>query len=105
MWPLDGLGDALDLLAPAHVVPLVAEDPAESEAPSRDGLALLHDAESARVRTLWVRPALRARWRDAVLDRRTRLAAIFADRGLRPFTLRGGFDAQTLNNHLLEDAA
>ena len=74
-------------------------------APARDGLALLCDAETSRRRTLWVRPALRARWRDAALARRARLDAIFADRGLRPFTLRGAFDAQALSSHLLEDMA
>ncbi len=105
MWPLAGLAEVLDLLAHVHVVPLVAVDPAEAEAPARDGLALLRDAETARQRTLWVGPALRARWRDAVRARRARLEAIFADRGLRPFTLRGAFDAQALSNHLLEDVA
>ena len=105
LWPLSGLGDAIDLLAPAHVVPLVVVDPAESAAPARGGLVLLRDAETARQRTLWVRPALRERWRDAALARGTQLAAIFADRGLRPFTLRGAFDAQALSGHLLEEVA
>ena len=105
LWPLVGLGDVLDLLGHAHVVPLVVVDPAENEAPERGGLALLRDAETSRQRTLWVRPALRARWREAALARRARLDAIFADRGLRPFTLRGAFDARALSNHLLEDVA
>jgi len=105
LWPLAGLGDALDLLAPAHVVPLVVADPAEGEPPARDGLMLLRDAETARQRTLWMRPALRQRWRDAARARREALDAIFADRGLRPFTLRGAFDAQALSDHLLEGVA
>jgi uncharacterized protein (DUF58 family) len=105
LWPLAGLGDVLDLLGRAHVVPLVVVDPAEGEAPAGNGLALLRDAEDSRQRTVWVRPALRARWRDAVLARRAELDAIFADRGLRPFTLCGAFDAQALSHHLLEDIA
>ena len=104
LWPLAGLGDVIDLLAPAHVVPLVVVDPAEIEAPARDGLMLLRDAETTRRRTLWVRPALRQRWRDTALARQAQLGAIFADRGQRPFTLRGAFDAQALSDHLLEDA-
>ena len=103
LWPLDELGDVLDLVGHAHVVPLVVVDPAEGEAPGRGGLALLRDSETGRQRALWVRPALRTRWRDAALARRARLASIFADRGLRPFTLRGAIDAQALSNHLLED--
>jgi hypothetical protein len=105
LWPLDGLGDIVDMLAPAHVVPLVVVDRAEVEPPARDGLALLVDAETARQRALWLRPALRARWRAAAQARREALAAIFADRGLRPFTLSGAFDAEALSQHLLEDAA
>ena len=105
LWPLDGLDDVLDLLGHAHLVPLVVVDPAESVAPERGGLALLRDAETGRQRALWVRPALRTRWREAALARGARLDAIFADRGLRPFTLRGAFDAQALSTHLLEDVA
>ena len=52
-WPLAGLGDVLDGLAPAHVVPLVAWNSAEVEPPVRDGLALLSDAETGRSRALW----------------------------------------------------
>jgi uncharacterized protein (DUF58 family) len=102
MWPLDGLADVLDLLAPAHVVPLVVWDPAEVEPPAADGLAMLRDAESGRSRTLWLRPALRARWRQAVGQRRTTLDRLFGARALRPFYLQGAFDAQALSNHLCE---
>lgn len=101
-WPLDGLGDVLDGLAPAHVVPLVAWDAAEVEPPAADGLALLRDAETGRGRTLWLRPALRTRWREAVAQRRIALDRLFGARGLRPFYLQGAFDAQALTNHLCE---
>jgi hypothetical protein len=104
-WPLDGLPEALDLLAPAYVVPLVVWDPAEVEPPARDGLAMLGDAESGATRSFWLRPALRARWRDAVTRRRGELDRIFGDRGLRPFYLQGGFDAEALSNHLVEGQA
>lgn len=99
-WPLDGLGELLDGMAPAHVVPLVTWDAGELEPPAADGLALLRDAESGRSRTLWLRPVLRARWREAVAQRRGTLDRLFAARGLRPFYLQGAFDAQALTNHL-----
>jgi uncharacterized protein (DUF58 family) len=101
-WPLAGLGEVLDQLAPAHVVPLVVWDAAEVEPPSGNGLATLRDAESGHSRTLWLRPALRARWRQAVGERRIALERLFAARGQRPFYLQGGFDAQALTNHLCE---
>lgn len=102
MWPLEGLDEVLDLLVPAHVVPLVVWDPAEVEPPAGDGLAVLRDTESGRSRTLWLRPALRARWREAVGQRRAALDRLFGAHGLRPFYLQGAFDAQALSNHLCE---
>lgn len=104
-WPLAGLDEVLQGLAPAHVVPLVVWDPAETEPPARDGLALLRDAESGRGRSFWLRPALRARWRDAVRERRAELDRLFAAQGLRPFYLQGAFDAEALSQHLWEEAA
>src|SRR4051812_23025678 len=104
-WPLAGLDDVLDLLAPAHVVPMVVWDPAELEPPAGDGLAMLRDAESGRSRTLWLRPALRTRWREAVVQRRAALDRLFGAHGLRPFYLQGALDAQALTNHLCEVAA
>ena len=101
-WPLAGLDDVLDLLAPAYVVPLVVWDPAEVEPPAGDGLAVLRDAETGRSRTLWLRPALRARWREAVNERRAALDRLFGAHGLRAFYLQGAFDAQALTNHLCE---
>ncbi|GAB3654791.1 DUF58 domain-containing protein [Ramlibacter alkalitolerans] len=101
-WPLAGLDDVLDMLLPAFVVPLVVWDPAEVEPPARDGLAMLRDAESGGGRTVWLRPALRARWREAVLARRTELDRLFGAHGLRPFYLQGAFDAQALSEHLCE---
>ena len=104
-WPLAGLPDVLDLLAPAYVVPLVVWDPAEVEPPARDGLAMLSDSESGGTRSFWLRPALRTRWRDAVARRRSELDHLFGARGLRPFYLQGRFDAQALSSHLFEGLA
>jgi uncharacterized protein (DUF58 family) len=104
-WPLAGLEDVLDMLLPALVVPIVVWDGAEVEPPGRDGLAMLRDAESGRRRTVWLRPALRARWREAVAARRAELDHLFGLHGLRPFYVQGGFDAQALSEHLCEGQA
>ena len=101
-WPLAGLDAVLDGLAPAHVVPLVAWDDAEVEPPAADGLATLRDAESGRTRTLWLRPALRTRWCEAVRTRRDTLDRLFGAHALRPFYMQGTFDAQALTRHLCE---
>jgi uncharacterized protein (DUF58 family) len=104
-WPLQGLDGVLDALAPAHVAPLVVWDDAEVEPPAGNGLAMLRDAESGRGRTLWLRPTLRTRWREAVLARRNALDQLFGARGVRPFYVQGAFDAQALTNHLCEAQA
>jgi len=104
-WPLAGLEEVLELLSPAHVVPLVVWDPAETEPPAQDGLALLRDAEGAGGRSFWLRPALRARWREAVQARRAELDALFRRHDVRPFYLQGVFDAEALSHHLWEQTA
>lgn len=104
-WPLDRLAAVLDLLARAHVVPIVAWDPAEIEPPLRDGLAPLRDLESGVRRTLWMRPSLRARWREAVAQRRAEIDRFFAARGIRPFYLSGAFDGEAMSRHFFEAGA
>jgi hypothetical protein len=104
-WPLDRLGAVLDLLTPAHVVPMILWDPAETEPPGRDGLALLQDAESRARRTFWIRPKFRSGWREAVRARRAELNRIFASRGLRPFYVEGEFDGEAMSQYFLEATA
>jgi len=101
-WPLDGLREALDLLAHAHVVPMVVWDPAELEAPDADALALLRDAESGAMRTVWIRPTLRRRWSEAVAKRRQELEQVFSGHGLRPFFACGSFDGEAMSRYFLE---
>jgi hypothetical protein len=100
-WPLERLPTALDLLAHSAVVPLVVWDRAEIEPPAADGFALLRDAESGSQRTLWLRPRLRARWREAVANRREQLERIFSAAGVRPVYLQGSFDAERLTKYFL----
>jgi hypothetical protein len=101
-FPLARLGAVLGPLANACVVPVVLWDPAETEPPAADRLAALHDLESHRTRTLLVRAGLRGRWRAAVEGRRTELRRIFADHGIRPHFVLGGFDAEALSRYFLE---
>jgi len=101
-WPLERLGAVLDLLSPAAVVPLVLWDRAEIEPPAGNGFALLRDSESGARRTLWLRPSLRARWREAVDRRRAELERVFAERFVRPLYLQGTFDAERLSRYFLE---
>jgi uncharacterized protein (DUF58 family) len=101
-WPLERLSATLDLLTHSSVVPLVVWDQAEIEPPTGNGFALLQDSESGAQRTLWLRPRLRARWREAVLRRREQLERIFAAHFVRPVYVQGAFDAEVLTKYFLE---
>lgn len=104
-WPLEGLGELLDQLAPACVVPVVAWDPAETEPPPSRALVALSDAETGVRRSLWMRESLRTRWRDSVATRRAELGALFGSHGMPPFHLHGRFDAEALTRYFMETAA
>ena len=104
-WPLQPLGRVLDLLAHAYVVPLIVWDQAEVEPPTKNGFALIHDAETGVQRTLWLRPRLRNRWRDAVSHRREELNRVFASRGVRPFYVLGAFNAEAMSKYFIEGIA
>lgn len=104
-WPTDALGGMLDRLAPACVVPMIAWDPGETEPPAGSAMLALSDAETGVRRTLWLREAVRLRWRDAVAARRAELHALFEARGMAPFHLHGRFDAEALSRHFLESVA
>lgn len=102
-WPLEHLEVPLDLLAHSTVVPLVIWDSAEIHPPERNALASLRDAETGAARTLWVRPALRQRWGDAVMRRRAEIDSYFASHALRPFYIVDSFDADALSRYFLEE--
>lgn len=104
-WPLDRLDGVLDLLAHSYIVPLVTWDPAETRPPARDGLTPLRDVESGHRSTIWLRPSMRARWRDAVEQRRAELNALFTARGIRPFYVSGEFDSEALSHYFFEATA
>ena len=104
-WPLDRLGDVLDLLAHSYVVPLVVWDPAETQPPRQDGLMPLRDVESGSRSTVWLRPGMRARWQDAVERRRAEINGLFAACGIRPFYVGGEFDSEALSHYFFEATA
>lgn len=101
-WDYTRLDPVLEQLARAWIVPLVVWDPAEVEPPAEDGMIALRDAETAARRTVWLRPRLRAQWREAARARREAIRAYFAQRGLRAFFALGRFDAEAMSEYFLE---
>ncbi|MCP4875670.1 MAG: MxaS protein [Gammaproteobacteria bacterium] len=101
-YSLDGLATVLDKLGDLLVVPLVVWDKAEIEPPAEGGLLSVRDAESGRIRRLWLRDELQRQWRDKVARRRDELGALFAASDMRSFYIEGGFDAEALSKYFLE---
>jgi hypothetical protein len=104
-WPLHHVERALEQLSRAFVVPMVVWDDAEVRPPSHNGLMSLRDVESGSQRTLWMRPALRARWAESIAARRAELDALFARHALRPFYAVGEFDGEQMSRYFFEAAA
>jgi uncharacterized protein (DUF58 family) len=104
-WPLDRLERTLDLLASGYVVPMVVWDPAETQPPTQNGLLSIWDVESRSQRTLWMRPSLRARWIEAIAQRRAELTERLARRNIRPFHMSGEFDSEAMSRYFLEATA
>jgi hypothetical protein len=103
-WPLACLTQLLEVLASSHVVPMVIWDAAELQPPAKDALMPLRDMESGSQRTLWMRPRLRARWAEAVEERRTQLVAACEPYGSHPFFVCGNFDSDALSRYFFEVA-
>jgi len=104
-FALDRLDAALDLLAPAFVVPMIVLDPAETDPPRQTALMSVRDAETGARDTLWLRPSVRSRWRESVERRGRELEQRFAARAIRPFHIRGAFDSEALSRYFFEISA
>lgn len=100
-WPLDHVDLVLDGLVGHDLVPVVLWQPQEFDLGARRGIADLVDPESGARRTVWWRPALRARWAAAHAARREALMDRFRRRWLAPLVLEGGFDADAVTRHFL----
>lgn len=104
-WSVDRLPGVLEMLAAAHVVPIVIWDPAELRPPAKDALMPLQDMESGAHRTLWMRPRLRARWAEAVDDRRAQLTKTCEPYATHPFFVCGAFDSDAMSRYFFEAVA
>jgi hypothetical protein len=61
--------------------------------------------ESGTQRTLWMRPRMREKWREAANARRNELNQVFAARAMRPFYVTGRFDHEAMSQYFFEVAA
>lgn len=99
-FPLESLAALLDALSAHDVVPIHITEDVEHTLPAW-GLAELADLESGRQRLVFLRPALRTRWRRFVAERRATITKLCVQRGRRPFVLENAFSAFALADYLL----
>jgi hypothetical protein len=97
--PLGAFDLTLATLARHDVVPIVLWDRRELDPGAGFGIARLRDPESGAVRTLVLRPSLRARMAEAMDRRRAAIEAACRKHGRRPVFLLDGFDADALTAH------
>ncbi len=100
-FPLDRLDDLLATLTRHDVVPVVLWDSAEYARLPAWGLVLIEDPETGAKRRLFMRPELRARFRERFAQRRDGLAQVFRQQGRSPFFMIDRFDADALTQYFV----
>jgi len=100
-YPLVDAAQIMNSLDGHDVVPVLLQDPAEREAPQGRGLLRVKDLESGAQRLLWLRPALRTRWQEAIAEREMALNDLFRRHGRPALQLNAPFkpDAVTAYFH------
>jgi uncharacterized protein (DUF58 family) len=98
-FPLERLADLLGALVRHDVVPVVLWDSAEYQRLPGFGLVSVRDPETFARRRLLMRPALRAKFREAYAQRRVALARACALYGREPFFAVDGFDPEALTRY------
>jgi uncharacterized protein (DUF58 family) len=101
-FPLERLAGLLDSLSRHDVVPVALWDSAEYQRLPAFGLACLEDPETGERRRLWLRPALREKFRAAFARRRVELERLCLARGRAPFFVIDRFDADALTRYFLQ---
>lgn len=99
--PIADLEVVLGGLAHHEVVPVLVWDRQEFDPPS-NGLIQLADPESGEQTLVWMRPALRERWRAVQAGRRATLQALFHRHRLDPLVLDDGYRADVVSAHFVQ---
>ncbi|SNB65516.1 Protein of unknown function DUF58 [Arboricoccus pini] len=100
LLPDEVLDRLLQGLSRHYLVALRIEDGSESGAMPRWGLVDLADLETGKRRLMFLRPALRRRWEQAMGELRLRQQRLFASHGRDLLRVVDRFDAEALARHL-----
>jgi uncharacterized protein (DUF58 family) len=99
--PLAEIEKILESLSRHDIVPILVSDSAEENELPPFGLIDVRDLESGASKVVFMRPALRQRWRAEAAERRQALNGLFLRYGRSAFELKDRFDADALSRHLL----
>ena len=102
LMPLGDVEKVLESLSRHDIVPILVSDSAEETELPSFGLLEAQDLESGASKLVFMRPALRRRWRAAAEARRRALDNLFLQYGRPAFELKDSFNADALSRHLLE---
>lgn len=83
------------------VVPMVLQDPAETQAMPKRGIATVQDMETGRTQFLWMRPALSAKIDQQQQAHWQHLCQVGLRFGVKPFAVNGAFDTDQLNQYFM----
>jgi uncharacterized protein (DUF58 family) len=100
--PLTEIDKILESLSRHDIVPILVTDSTEEADLPPFGLIDVRDLESGASKVVFMRPALRQRWRAEAAARRRALDELFLRYGRPAFELKDRFDADALSRHLLE---
>ncbi|MFV0477142.1 MAG: hypothetical protein ACK5ME_04805 [Parahaliea sp.] len=100
-FPEPQLDKLLSTLSGHDIVPIRLCEKVHDNLP-RYGLLTVRDLETGHRRLLWLRPSLRARWREQEDERQQALARQFSRHGCRALDIPGKPDMLALTRHLRE---
>ncbi len=100
-WPTGQYQQLLKALNHHDVIPMVLQDPAETEALPKRGIASVRDLETGQTQFIWMRPSLKAQLMKQQQAQWGQLSAISHRHGVQPFCIKGAFSVARLNQYFM----
>ncbi len=102
LLPLDMLNSACEALGRHDLIPVVINDSSENEALSDWGLMELTDLETGQRKIVFMRPALKRRWRQQEAERQAGIKRTLLQFGRAPIVVSDALDVDLISRQLME---
>ena len=100
--PIEMIQTLLSSLRAHDVIPVVLWDPIERQVPQGHGLLRLQDSETCQHRLIWLRPSVRDRWKQGLIEHQETLSRLFAQYGRPPLKIENAFNADEITHYFHE---